>query len=138
MGGGEGNKNVGAVLNVAAIYGDLTSPLPMVSVTLAIYDSAPLSISRVKLAPDPAAPPQSHGSARFNGGDISRRARLHLTFITPIEKSKTAVKSLRLHSTVHHTPAMFAGANIAAEKSVLMRGLSCCPNATRLNGTFVT
>lgn len=40
------NKNVGAVLNVAAIYGDLTSPLPTVSVTLAIYDSAPLSISR--------------------------------------------------------------------------------------------
>lgn len=40
------SKNVGAVLNVAAIYGDLTSPLPTVSVTLAIYDSAPLSISR--------------------------------------------------------------------------------------------
>jgi len=40
------SKNVGAVLNVAAIYGDLTSPLPTVSVTLAIYDFAPLSISR--------------------------------------------------------------------------------------------
>jgi len=46
-GGREGNsKNVEVVLNVAAIYGDLTSPLPTVSVTLAIYDSAPLSISR--------------------------------------------------------------------------------------------